>query len=101
MRVVSPKVLREFGEKHPDAGRALEHWTALVKAGNWESSADVKRTFGGSVDFVPNNRAIFDIKGNDYRMIVEINFRRRAVFVRFLGTHSEYDRVDAATVKMY
>jgi mRNA interferase HigB len=64
-----------------------------------QNPADVKRDFGAGIDFVTNSRAIFNIKGNDYRLIAELNYRKRAVFIRFLGTHSEYDRVNAATVK--
>lgn len=64
-------------------------------------TTDIKRDFGNSVDFVMNNRVIFDVKGNDYRLIAEINYRRQAVFVRFIGTHAEYSRIDADTVKIH
>ena len=101
MRIIKRKVLTEFGENHADTRGPLETWYHLTKAGMWEGPADVKRDFGISVDFVANNRAVFDIKGNDYRLIGEINYRAKAVYIRFLGTHAEYDRVDAATVKLY
>lgn len=101
MRVIKRRVLAEFGERHPEAGGPLETWYHLTKAGRWEGTADVKRVFGISVDFVANNRAIFDIKDNDCRLIGEINYRAKAMYVRFLGTREEYDRVDAATVKLY
>jgi mRNA interferase HigB len=101
MRIVKRKVLVDFGQKHPQARGAVEHWRQLIKAGQWRSPADAKTVFGGGVDFVGSNRAVFDIKGNDYRLIAEINYHTQIVFIRFLGTHTEYDRVDAATVRLY
>jgi mRNA interferase HigB len=101
MRVVKRRVLLEFGETHPQARVPLDHWYHLVKHGRWSNTADVRRVFGNAVDFLANYRAIFDIKVNHYRLIAEINCRRQAVYIRFLGTHAEYDKVDAATVKLY
>ncbi len=101
MRVIKRSVLLKFGEDHPQARGPLDHWYQLAKEGKWEGSADIKRLFGNTVDFVAHNRVVFDIKGNDYRLIGEINYRRQVVFIRFLGTHAEYDKVDAETVKIY
>jgi mRNA interferase HigB len=101
MRVIKRKILMEFSVKHPQARAPLETWFRLVKEGRWENPADVKGVFGTAVDFVANHRAVFDIKGNDYRLIAEINYRRKAVFIRFVGTHKDYDKVDAATVKLF
>jgi mRNA interferase HigB len=101
MRVIKRKTLVEFGERHPQARGPLGHWYELVKAGDWQGPADVKRVFGACVDFVGNNRAAFDIKGNDYRLITEINYHTRVIYIRFLGTHAEYDKIDAATVRLY
>jgi mRNA interferase HigB len=101
MRVIKRSVLLEFGKDHPQARVPLDHWYHVVKDGTWEGPADVKRTFGNTVDFVAHNRAVFDIKGNDYRLIAEINYRRRVLFIRFVGTHAEYDKVDAEEVKLY
>jgi len=101
MRIVKRKVLQDFGETHAQARVPLEQWYGVVKNGEWKNPADVKRVFGRSVDFVGNNRAVFNIKGNNYRLIAEINYRRQIVFIRFLGTHAEYDKVDADTVKFY
>jgi len=101
MRVIKRSVLLEFGKDHPQARVPLAHWYHIVKEGKWESPAEVKRIFGNTVDFVANDRAVFDIKGNTYRLVAEINYRRQIVFIRFLGTHAEYDKVDAETVKLY
>lgn len=101
MRIVKPLVIEMFSQEHNDARGSLDHWYRLTKAGKWRNTADVKAVFGNLVDFVANNRAIFNIKGNSYRLIVEINFHSQAVFIRFLGTHKEYDKVDASTVKKY
>jgi mRNA interferase HigB len=101
MRVIKRKALVEFGETHPQARRPLLNWYHPVKDGKWENTVDLKGVFGSTVDFVGNNRVVFDIKGDSYRLIAEINYRRRAVFIRFLGTHEEYDEVDAKTVKQY
>jgi mRNA interferase HigB len=101
MRLIKRKVLQDFAEKHPQAKVPLEHWRQLVKAGEWEIPSDLKQVFGANVDFLANNRAIFNIKGNDYRLIAEINYKTRIVYVRFTGTHEEYDKVDAGSVKVY
>lgn len=101
MKVVKRKVLVDFWKTHPQACEPLEHWYRLTKAGKWQQPADVKRVFGENVDIISNNRAVFDIKDNDFRLIVEICYRRQTVFVRFLGTHAVYDKVDAATVKRF
>jgi mRNA interferase HigB len=101
MRLIKRKVLQDFAEKHPQAKAPLEHWRQLIKAGQWKSPTDIKKAFGSNVDFVANNRAIFNIKGNDYRLIAEIKYRTQAAYVRFIGTHSDYDEVDSGTVKLY
>ncbi len=101
MRLIKRKVLQDFPAKHPRAKESLEHWRQLIKIGDWKSPSDLKQVFGSNVDFVENNRAIFNIKGNDYRLIAEINYKTRIVYIRFIGTHAEYDKVDAGTVKRY
>lgn len=97
MRIISRKTLRVFWEEHPDARQALQAWYADVKHANWRSPADIKRTYRNA-SFVANNRVVFNIKGNKYRVIVAIQYKFQIVFVRFVGTHQEYDRVNAATV---
>jgi mRNA interferase HigB len=101
MRLITRKVVQEFTQKHAQAKESLEHWCQLVKVGEWKSPSGVKQVFGSNVDFMANNRAIFNIKGNHYRLIAETNCKTRIVYVRFIGTHAEYDKVDAGTVKLY
>lgn len=98
MQVIAKRTLRQFWEKHPHAERVLKAWHAQVSAAEWAGPADVKALFGNSVDFVADNRAIFDIAGNKYRLIVHIAYRYRRVLVKFVGTHADYDRIDPKTV---
>lgn len=76
----------------------LRTWYALVSKAAWAGPADVKQQFGASVDFVADNRIIFDIGGNKYRLIVHVAYRYKRVLVKFVGTHAEYDKIDPNTV---
>jgi mRNA interferase HigB len=98
MEVVSKRTLREFWKKHPSAEGPLLVWHAQAIRGEWLSPADVKKQFGTSVDFVSDNRLIFDIGGNKYRLIVHVSYRYKRMLVKFIGTHKEYDRIDPETV---
>ena len=97
MRIISRKTLREFWEKHPDARQPLQAWYADVKHANWKSPSDIKSIYQ-SASFIPNNRVVFNIKGNKYRIIVVVEYRFGAVYVRFIGTHQEYNRIKAETI---
>ena len=97
MVVLSWPTLREFGKLHPDAAVPLREWYKEVSAADWQSLADL-RQFSNSVDYVGNARYVFNIRGNRYRLIAAIAFSTRTVFSKFVGTHQEYDRVEAATV---
>ncbi len=97
MRIIAKKTLREFWEHHADAQQSLQAWYADVQQADWKSPAEVKNAYR-SASFIANNRAVFNIKGNKYRLIVAIHYEYRIVYVRFVGTHAEYDAVDAATV---
>ncbi|MBV9552249.1 MAG: type II toxin-antitoxin system HigB family toxin [Alphaproteobacteria bacterium] len=94
MQVIAHKRLRLFWARHPRAEIPLRAWFALVSRAEWRGPADVKLQFGGAVDFVADNRAIFDIAGNRYRLVVHISYRFNRVLVKFIGTHAEYDRID-------
>ncbi len=97
MRIISRKALREFWEKHPDARSALEAWYADVKRAEWRTPTDIKTVYRNA-SFVAKNRVVFNIKGNHYRLIVVIQYKHGIVYIRFVGTHKEYDRVDATKI---
>lgn len=97
MVIISKAILREFGLLHPDAAEAINAWYQIVKAADWERLSDVRQA-ANSVDYVGNDRFVFNIKGNRYRLVVMIFFDIRTVFVRFVGTHSEYDKIEASTI---
>ena len=97
MRIIAKKTLREFWERHPDAEEPLLAWYREVIKEDWDTPAKVKAKYRNA-SFVANNRVIFNIKGNDYRLVVKINYPYRFVYVRFVGTHAEYDAIDVKEV---
>ena len=96
MCVASRRALRDFWSKHADAEQALRSWFDDVKRAKWRGPGEIKAVYRNA-SFVGNNRVVFNIKGNNYRLIVAINYAARIVYIRFVETHSQYDRVDAAT----
>jgi len=97
MRIISRKALREFWERHPDARQPLQAWYADVKHATWKTPADIKDTYRNA-SIVANNRVVFNIKGNKYRLVVAVQYEYGLVYIRFIGTHREYDKIDAATI---
>ncbi len=97
MRIVAVGTLRDFWRRHPDAEMPLRSWYALASRAEWTGPADIRAAYR-SASFIPGNRVVFDIKGNSYRLVVAVHYNRKAMFIRFIGTHRDYDRVDAATV---
>jgi mRNA interferase HigB len=97
MQVIAKRTLREFWERHPQAEIPLRVWHAEVSAATWTTPSDIKSVYG-SADFVGDNRVIFNIGGNKFRLIVHIAYRHHRVLVKFLGTHNEYNKIDAETV---
>jgi mRNA interferase HigB len=97
MRVISRKTLRQFWDKHPDARQPVQAWYADVKHANWRRPADIKAVYQ-TASFISNNRIVFNIKGNKYRIVVVVEYRFSIIFIRFVGTHQEYDRIHAETV---
>jgi mRNA interferase HigB len=103
MRIISRRILREFWEKHPDAAIPLQTWFHDVERANWTSPSDIKGVYRNA-SFLANNRVVFNIKGNHYRLVVLavlavlVVYQYGMVYIRFVGTHEEYDRVDAATI---
>ena len=92
MRIFSKSTLVEYYTKHPQAQQPLEDWYETTKRAEWKSLNDIKAVYN-NVDYVGNDRYVFNIKGNDYRLIVVIRFSRGRVFIRFIGTHGEYDKI--------
>ena len=97
MRIISRKTLKDFWEQHADSRSSLQAWYADAKRADWKSPADIKN-FYRNASILSNNRAVFNIKGNKYRLVVAINYDIGIVYIRFVGTHQEYDKIDAATI---
>ncbi|HEY5259261.1 MAG TPA: type II toxin-antitoxin system HigB family toxin [Rhabdochlamydiaceae bacterium] len=97
MRIISRKTLRDFYEKHSDSKASLEAWFHEAVDAEWKSPADIKRRYP-SVDVLPGNRVVFNIKGNCYRLIVKIHYNTAIVFIRHVGTHADYDKIDAEKI---
>ena len=92
MRIIAKSTLVEYYSKNPQAKSALEEWYEKTKKSEWTCFADMKSTFN-SVDAVGNQRYVFNIKENDYRLVVLILFTPKTVYIRFVGTHKEYDAI--------
>jgi mRNA interferase HigB len=97
MRIISRRMLREFWEKHPDAAVPLQTWFRDVERAVWNGPADIKAVYRNA-SFVADNRVVFNIKGNRYRLVVVVVYQHGVVYIRFVGTHDEYNRIDAATI---
>jgi len=96
MVIIARKTVHQYATSYPLATEAINEWYVKTKAGDWTCFADVKNTFN-SVDHVGNDNYVFNIKGNQYRLIVRIIFPVRTVYIRFFGTHTEYDKIDASS----
>ncbi|MBI3513046.1 MAG: type II toxin-antitoxin system HigB family toxin [Proteobacteria bacterium] len=97
MRVIAWKTLRVFSDRHRAARAPLRAWYTLTRHAVWKTPADVRKTFN-TADFV-GTRAVFDIKGNQYRLIAEIDYQRELVFIIWVGNHADYDKVNVRTVQ--
>lgn len=97
MVIISKSIIRDFSEKHKDAEIALQKWYEETKNSNWKNFTEVKKTFN-TTDSVGNDRYVFNIKGNHYRLIALIIFKKRTVFILFIGDHKEYDKLEASKV---
>ncbi len=91
--VISYKTIREFADKYKDAEDQLNNWYVIAEQADWANFNEVRQMFG-SVDAVGNDLYVFNIKGNDYRLIVRIIFRVRTIYIKFIGTHKQYDKVN-------
>jgi mRNA interferase HigB len=105
MRVIARRTLREFvtsrtGHKdHAALKAAIDAWFDEVRKADWRSTADVKRRYA-SASVVSADRIVFNIKGNDYRLVVSVDFEKGIVWIKWLGTHAEYDRIDVREVEL-
>ena len=97
MRVIAISTLRSFWVRHPDAEQPLKAWHEEVTNASWTQPADIKVQYR-SASVLKNRRVVFNIKGNDYRLIVSVAYKLQIVYVQFVGTHQEDDAVDAETV---
>ena len=97
MRIFTEQTLKEYIANNPKSKVALQEWVTIVKKSNWNCFSDVKSKFN-SVDNVGNQHYVFNIKGNTYRLVVVIKFTIKFVYIRFIGTHSEYDKIDCRTI---
>lgn len=97
MRIFTEQKLKEYISVHPDSRVALQEWASIVKRSEWTCFADVKKTFN-SVDNVGNQHYVFNVKGNNYRLVVVIKFTIQFVYIRFIGTHAEYSRIDCKNI---
>ena len=97
MHIVSHKKLSDCYLEHPDAEIALQQWYQTSKAAKWKCFADIKKSFN-SVDSIGNQRYVFNIKGNKFRIVVVIQFIHEYIYIRFVGTHAEYDKTDCKTI---
>jgi mRNA interferase HigB len=98
MQVIAKRALRLFWERHPQAEWPLRAWYAIAAKAAWKAPADVKAMFGTTVDFLADNRVVFDIGGNKYRLVAHIAYRFKRVLIKFVGTHKGYDRIDPGSV---
>jgi mRNA interferase HigB len=99
VRVIAIKTLRDFGLLYPDAKQALLAWHDEVVKAEWKQPADIKANYT-SASILKNRRVVFNIKGNHYRLIVAVAYQLGIVYIKFVGTHRQYDAVDAETVEM-
>ena len=97
MRIIAISTLRDFWEKHPDSQIPLRAWYAFASRAQWTSPKDIKQAYG-SASFTANNRVVFNIKGNDYRLVVMVRYDKGLLFLRFVGTHAQYDKINVLTI---
>ena len=96
-RIFSKSTLREYWENHSDSEQYLKTWHDTAMNADWKNPGDVKQTYANA-SILKSSRIVFNIKGNSYRLVAKFNFEKQWIFIRFIGTHDEYDRIDANTI---
>ena len=97
MKIVSVKILKDFWANNPNSEQHLKAWADEVKQAQWSQPADIKGKYR-SASILKNRRIVFNIKGNDYRLIVAVAYQFGAIYIKFIGTHKQYDAIDAETI---
>ena len=97
MRIIAIKNLLMFAKSHPDCEQELKSWFAEARIAEWKRPIDIKKRYK-SADILTGNRVVFNIKGNNYRLVVRIHYNTGIVYIRFIGTHAEYDKINAETI---
>ena len=97
MRIIAKKTLKDFWEIHPDSEQQLKSWYQETSKADWSGPNQIKLAYP-SASFLADNRVVFNIKGNRYRLIVKINYDYQMIWIRFVGTHAEYDKINAKTI---
>jgi mRNA interferase HigB len=100
VRIIARNRLVAFWERHPSAAPALRHWHEVALSADWRSPLDVTAAFS-KAKALNGERVRFEVAGGDYRMVVAFDWRRGIAFIKFIGTHAEYDRIDALTVSLF
>ena len=98
MRIIAISQLKSYWQKYPDSEQPLLAWIDEARNADWSTPTDIKEQFR-SASILKSRRVVFNIKGNDYRLIAAVAYRFQAVYIKFIGTHAQYDRIDAATVE--
>lgn len=97
MRVIAKKTLRDYWETHANCRKELEEWYGIASKAEWLSPHDIKRTFP-KASIVANNRVVFNIVGGNFRLVVKFAYKMKIGYVRFIGTHKEYDKIDVEKI---
>jgi len=96
-RIFAKRTLKKYWEKHPDSEQHLKTWYDTAMNSNWETPNDVKQTYSNA-SILKKSRIVFNINGNDYRLVSKFNFEKQWIFIRFIGTHNEYDKINPETI---
>jgi len=97
LRVIAKKVLKEFWKEHSDCEQQLKSWYQESSRAKWKNSNDIKREYP-TASFLANNKVVLNIKGDHYRLIIKLNYEYQIIWIRFIGTHAEYDKINAEKI---